>query len=269
VETPRLTPSLSPVTTLLLPYHQDERVSDRSIVLPDPAAATLVAPQLPEASHWQRLVTLYDALAAGVADAVAEAGRTTVVSGDCLAFLGTLAGAQRANLDPAVVWFDAHGDVHTLASSTSGYLGGMALRMALGGDAELISDPLGLRPLPESRAVLVDARDLDPAEVDYLATSEVTHTQVDQIRADDLPEGPVIVHVDLDVIDASELPGLRFPVPGGPTTGAVLAALDRLLASGRVAILDIACPWFEPDDDEQVHRRSALLAGVIDRPGPD
>ena len=56
------------------------------------------------------------------------------VTGDCLATLGTLVGLQRAGLDPSLVWFDAHGDVHTLKSSTSGYLGGMALRMAMGGD---------------------------------------------------------------------------------------------------------------------------------------
>ena len=232
-------------------------------MLPDHGAAVLVEPRLPDGDQWQRLATLYDDLAAAVAASVGGTERTTVVSGDCLALLGTLAGVQRPGLDPSVIWFDAHGDVHTLASSTSGYLGGMALRMALGGDAGMLSAHFGLRPVPESRAVLVDARDLDPPEVEYLSSSAVTHTQVDQLDAADLPDGPAIVHIDLDVIDASEVPGLRFPVTNGPTTDSVLAAIDRLLASDRVAALDIACPWFEPTDDEQQERRTALLARFL------
>lgn len=248
------------MTTFLLPFHQDERVGPRSIVLPENVAVSVVAPPLSGAGQWQRLGGLYDALADAVADSVAGGGPTTVFAGDCLAWLGTLAGAQRAGLDPSVVWFDAHGDLHTVASSTSGYLGGMALRMGLGGDPGLLGVPLGLRPIPDARAVLVDARDLDPAETEYLATAHVTHTSVQEIGPDDLPEGPVILHVDLDVIDPMEVPGLRFPAPGGPSVAVTVDALSRLLDSGRVAVLDIACPWHDPTDDGQARRRGELLA---------
>ena len=43
--------------------------------------------------------------------------------------LGTIAGLQRAGSDPGIVWLDAHGDVQTPETSTSGYLAGMALRL--------------------------------------------------------------------------------------------------------------------------------------------
>mgnify|MGYP000875041721 FL=1 len=191
------------MTTLLLPFHQDERVSDQSIVL---ESATPVVPDLRGDNQWRRLQTLYDALGDEVATSLGD-GDVTVVTGDCLALLGTLAGVQRSGLDPAIVWFDAHGDVHTIESSTSGYLGGMALRMALGGNADALAGPLGLRPVAASKAVLVDARDLDPAEVEYLADSPVGQFQVEAITAAELPPGPVILHVDLDVIDCSEVPG--------------------------------------------------------------
>lgn len=254
------------MATLLLPFHADERISEGSIVVPAEAAGAVVDPRLPGADRWQRLATLYDTLAGEVAQTVATGEPVTVLSGDCLALLGTLAGLQRAGLDPSVVWFDAHGDLHTMASSTSGYLGGMALRMALGGDSTLLAGPLGVRPLPESAAVLVDARDLDPAELEYLATSGVARAQVDTISADDMPDGPVILHVDLDVIDPSELPGLRFPAPGGPTSGSVLAALTRLLHSGNVAALDVACTWHDPTDDQQGQRRQAILTRITNLP---
>lgn len=62
-----------------------------------------------------------------------------VLSGDCLVSMGVLTGLQSAGIDPAVVWFDAHGDVHTLESSSSGYLGGMSLRFLLGANYERVS----------------------------------------------------------------------------------------------------------------------------------
>lgn len=248
---------------LLLPFHQDERLSERAIQLPAGTDSQTIDPALPGAAQWTRLAVLYDALATEVAGR-AQAGRVLpVVTGDCLAALGTLAGLQRSGLDPALVWFDAHGDVHTVASSTSGYLGGMPLRMALGADRALLGGPLGLQPLPEGRAVLVGARDLDPAEAEFLGRSEIRRVRVEDISVPDLPSGPVLVHVDLDVVDAGEVPGLRFPVENGPSATQVLAALEGLLGSGRVVALNIACPWFDPVDDAESLRRTELVAALL------
>lgn len=259
----RLSSSLASVPVIVLPYHQDERLSELAIRLPAGVESLTVDPALPAADQWTRLAVLHDALAAQVASSTRTGTVTRVVTGDCLGALGTLVGLQRSGLDPALVWFDAHGDVHTVESSTSGYLGGMPLRMAVGGDPALLSRPLGLRALPESRAVLVDARDLDPAEVTYLAQSELRQLRVQDISADDLPDGPVLVHVDLDVIDADELPGVRFPADNGPSGGQLFAALERLLASGRVAALNISCPWFDPADDAEAARRTRLVDTLL------
>jgi len=258
-------------TVILLPYHQDERLSERSIEVPASFEPSIVDPQLPQADRWQRLVALYDAHANRVAENVL-AGPIRVVTGDCLATVGTFVGLQRGGLDPSIVWFDAHGDVHTVQSSESGYLGGMPLRMILGGDFELLGEPLGLRALAENRAVLVDARDLDPAEKRYLADSSVTHTTVEEVSAADLPSGPVLLHVDVDVIDPQEIPGLRFPASNGPTCSRVTTAVKRLVDSGRVAAFDVACSWLEPTGDEDGERRMrglhSLLSLHLGRLGP-
>ena len=237
-----------------MPFHQDQRLPDGD--LPVSGETSRMEPDLPAGDIWQRLAALYDA----VADAVAERadGVPTVVSGDCLVALGTLTGLQRAGLDPSLVWFDAHGDVHTLHTTTSGYLGGLALRLALGAHEEKLAGPLGLRPLPEERAVLVDARDLDPAEVDYLASARVRRLGVSEVEPGLLPDGPLLLHVDVDVIDRGELPGLRFPAAGGPSSGETLAAVKRVLASGRVVGLDIACPWHPSSAGDAVIRRELL-----------
>ncbi|GLY99916.1 arginase family protein [Actinoplanes sp. NBRC 103695] len=242
---------------ILVPYHQDERLADD--VLPLTAAATVISPDLPAGDIWPRLVSLHDAAADAIAAEIRADGDTTVLSGDCLVAMATLAGAQRAGHDPAVIWFDAHGDVHTLESSTSGYLGGLSLRLLQGAHADRLAEPLGVRPVPEDRSVLVDARDLDPAEAAFLRTSRILRTGVADLNVAALPEGPLIVHIDLDVIDPSELPGLLFAAPGGPSTGDVVAAVRRILDTDRVVALDIACPWHPTTDPVVQQDRAALI----------
>jgi arginase len=247
-------------TTLLLPYHQDERLPDGGIELPAGVDSEVVDPALPGAGTWERMAALYRALA----DAVSARQRPTVVVGDCCALLGTLAGVQRSGVRPALVWFDAHGDLHTLGSSLSGYLGGMPLRWALGGDFDSLAGPVGVHPLREEQVALVDARDLDPPEVSYLATSAIHHLQVSDVDGSVLGgDAPLVVHIDVDVIDAAEVPGVRYPAAGGPSADAVVAALDRLMASGRVVALSISCGWHPPADASMADARTALLARLL------
>jgi arginase len=254
----------SRVSIIYVPYHLDERLPDLGVALPD---ATEVAVDLPDADVWSRLARLYDAVADAVARAVragpAAAGPAVVVSGDCTASIGMATGLQRAGLDPAVVWFDAHGDVQTLETTTSGYLGGMALRLLVGYRPELVAERLGLRPPPEERVVLVDARDLDPPEAEYLASARIRRLTLDELTAQTLPAGPLLVNLDLDVIDPAHLPGLRYPAAGGPDTPAFLRAVRTVLDSGRVAAVNVACTWHPAHDDPagiRDHLVSTLLA---------
>ncbi|MGK5683023.1 arginase family protein [Actinoplanes sp. URMC 104] len=242
------------MTTILVPYHQDDQLPDDDLPV---RADVTVRPPLPDGDVWHRVSAVYEATAAAVA---AATDMPVVVSGDCLIAGGTVAGVQRTGVDPAVVWFDAHGDVHTLQTSTSGYLGGLSLRLITGAHPELYADRIGLRPVAPERAVLVDARDLDPAEAEYLEGSATRRIAVEDVTAESVPPGPLVVHIDLDVIDAAELPGLRFPVEGGPSSGAVLAACERLLETGRVVALDVACPWWPAAGDPERSGRARLLA---------
>ena len=167
-----------------------------------------------------------------------------VQSGDCTTSLGTVAGLQGAGNDPGIVWFDAHGDVQTPETTASGYIGGFPLRLLAGYRPELIADRLGLGPVAEHRILLAGARDLDPPEVTYLAAARIRRCEVPDLTASLLPEGPLYVHVDLDVIDSAALPGLRYPVPGGPAPGQITDALRMILGTGRVAAVGIACTWY-------------------------
>ena len=229
------------MSVIQVPYHLDEYLPDLDVPLPPD---TVITADLPAGDVWDRLSALYAGLAAAVAAEAGRGGRPVVVSGDCLTALGTMSGLQRAGIQAGIVWFDAHGDVQTLETTTSGYLGGVPLRLLMGYRPELIAARLGLRAVPEHQVALVDARDLDPPEVAYLAGAQIRRGEVGELDAVGLPGGPLYVHLDLDVIDAGQLPGLRFPAPGGPSPAEVTGALSALLGTGRVAAIGVACTWY-------------------------
>jgi arginase len=97
------------MTLIVVPRHVDDPMPGL------PAGRTIDTPLGP-GGLWQRLAPVYEALAAATADA----DRPVVVSGGCNAAIAVLAGLQRAGVDPSVVWFDGHGDVQTLETTTSG-----------------------------------------------------------------------------------------------------------------------------------------------------
>jgi arginase len=229
-----------PWDLIVVPWHLDEHIPD----FPVPAGTTAtINPPLPDAAAPSRMTVLHRA----VADAVATAARPLLLSGDCPVSLAVAAALQRRHPQIAVVWLDAHGDFNTPAITISGYLGGMPVAMLTGRAPELFADPLGLRPVPEHNIVLAGARDLDPAERDALAASQVRHipATADALRAalSGLGALPVYLHVDVDILDSTEVPGLRFPTGPGPTLGDVEDCLHAITASADVIAASLACAW--------------------------
>jgi arginase len=239
------------VTVLRVPYHLDEYLPDLELPLAPAQLGPVqtITAELPAGDPWARLAAVYRRVAAAAAAAAGQGTRPVVASGDCTTSLGIVAGLQRAGLDPGIVWFDAHGDVQTPETTASGYLGGMPLRLLTGYRPELIADDLALRPVPEHRIVLAGARDLDPPEAAYLAGAAIGQVEVAALDPARMPDGPLYVHLDLDVIDPSVLPGLRYPAPGGAAPADVAQAVGRLAATGRVAAVGIACTWRPGQDD--------------------
>ncbi|WP_214407654.1 arginase family protein [Pseudonocardia lacus] len=228
--------------TIGVPFHLDAHLP--GLRVPVDTGRT-VLPELAPGTVWERLAALHAAVADEVAGVATAGGVPLVVSGCCTTSLGTVAGLQRAGVDPAVVWLDAHGDVQTPWTSTSGYPGGMPLRQLVGGAERTGPRRLDLRPVDEHDVVLVDARDLDPAEAEFLASSAIRRVDVPGLADLPLPDRPIYLHIDLDVLDAAEVPGVMYPVPGGPPTDAVRAGLRAVLDTGRVAAIGLACTWPE------------------------
>jgi hypothetical protein len=133
--------------------------------------------------------------------------RPLVLGGCCCSHVGAVRELARRRGRLAVVWFDAHGDLNTPASSPSGNTWGMPLRMLIdGGDVR-----------PED-VTLLGARNLDPPEVEFIAAAGVRQ------ELGELPER-VYVAVDGDVIDPPDA-DVFMPEPDGIP----LARLETQLA---------------------------------------
>jgi len=238
---------------IVTPWHLDEYIP----AFPVPASATeTIRPALPAGPVPGRMTLLHQA----VAGAVARAARPLLLSGDCPAARGAVAGLQRRHRDLAVVWLDAHGDFNTPATTISGYLGGMALAMLTGRTPELFGDALELRPVADTDVVLAGARDLDPAERDALTASQVRRVPADPAAITSALDGPgrtpVYLHLDIDVIDSAQLPGLRFPSGPGPSLTQIEECLAAICAAGDVKAASIACAWLPDRVSDQATREA-------------
>lgn len=241
---------------IAVPFHLDEHLPDLELPL---APGRTIAADLPPGTPWERMAVLYEEVADAVATEVRAGKVPVVVSGDCTTSIGVVAGLQRAGRDPHVVWFDGHADVQTPETTSSGYLGGFPVRQLVGGSDRTAPERLGLRPVPEEHVVLVDVRDQDPPEVEYLARSAVRQVAVEDVGGA-LPPGPVYLHVDVDVTNPDDVPGLMIPAPGGPSLAAVTEAVRAVVAAGGVAAVGIACTY---RGGSGAHRRLAGLAAEL------
>lgn len=198
-------------------------------------------------------------------EAVAERFRAVLAAGAapvaainrCAVALATLPVVAQARPDAVVVWFDGHGDVHTPATTTTGYLGGLALAGPLG----LWASGLGAGLTPD-RAVLVGARDLDPPERELVDGTALTLVPPGPALAEELAAAvagrPVYVHVDCDVLEPGIVP-TEYDVPGGLSLDDLRRCCTEL-ARGEVVGVEVGEVESRTGDED--------LSGLVDALGP-
>jgi arginase len=175
---------------------------------------------------------------------------------------GTTAGARnKVGAPVGVVYIDADADLNTPETSPSGYLNGMALALALGrGPAELVSAGGAPPAVLSDHVALVGFRALDPGERSILGElglalpaaaarrlgmRTAAALALDGVGNDD---GPIHVHLDVDVIDGVEMPAKQYVTPGpGLTVAEVSDLLTALVASPRVISLEVT--EYDPSRD--------------------
>jgi arginase len=203
-------------------------------------AASSTTIDLGRSCSWQ---DVNNALATELVSARSRNAFPLVLAGNCNSCLGTLAAFQ--DLQPGILWFDAHGDFHTEHTSISGSLEGMSLALATS------------RFVPESRVVLVGARELDPGEAERVRDLLLFFPSAD-LRGAPLPEMThVYVHVDVDVLDPAVSPGVNCHTPGGLSVVQLLDALAY--ATDRYQVAAVAITNYNPEKDMRNRTRDIVV----------
>lgn len=223
----------------------------------------LAAPP-PEGPPMERMGFLCRALANEVADVRAGGNLPLVIAGDCTFSIGVAAALQRETPDFTLAWFDAHGDFNTPQTTPSGFIGGMPLAMLCGRGEQTIVTRAGAQVHPESGVILTDARDLDPGEKEAVAASGIHHLpNVADLLSLPLPNRPIYIHFDCDVLRVSDLPAVSYPAKGGPAVETVEAALAHLAETGRVAAVSVT--MWNPELDDEEGQSGQVVMGIVER----
>jgi arginase len=94
----------------------------------------------------------------------------------------------------------------------------MPLAMLVGRGEQTMLKALELIPLAEDRVILTDARDLDPGEKQLIEESDVIHLpDVKNLLNAMLPNGPLYIHIDMDIINPANAPAMNYLAAGGPS----------------------------------------------------
>lgn len=222
--------------------HQVDDLGDLPVHLWKPDRARPLAQNLDEEVGALR------ALADAAAPLIASDSRLLVLGGSCTVALGLCAAVAEAGIEPYLVYVDRHLDLNTPDSTTEGSLSwmGMAHVLGLPGAEAALVGLTGHRPILQAAhlsylGVELDAEttDWERDQVDRLGISVTTQAEMvaDPTTASlkaraALPDGPFVVHLDVDVLDFLDAP-LAENVNGrnsGPTLvqlGEALTALWR------------------------------------------
>ena len=180
-----------------------------------------------------------------------------VLGGDHSLAAGSVAASAEsvrgsAGLPLGLIWVDAHGDMNTPQTTTTGNVHGMPLAALLGQEpSELAS--IGSSPsVSPAHTVLVGIRNLDEKEKGKIRASGVhvfTMKDIDREGIATIAEraialaskgtGGIHVSFDLDACDPMHAPGVGTPVRGGLDYREAHMVMELVADSQRLVALDL------------------------------
>lgn len=211
----------------------------------------------PRKKYVREIARVCQKLYQQVMEAHKEGALPVVLGGDhslAAGSAGASADFAAANgKDIGLLWIDAHGDMNTPQSTSSGNVHGMPLAALLGPEPAELSR-IGVRSpkVKAERTVLIGVRNLDHAERGRIRESGIhvfTMKDIDRDGIASIMERALKlagtdthgIHVsfDLDVCDPSIAPGVGTPVKGGLDYREAHMAMEMIADSGHLMALDL------------------------------
>lgn len=180
-----------------------------------------------------------------------------VLGGDCSILLGsTLALRERGKY--GLLFIDAHPDLLTPATSSTGGAAGMDLALAVGTGPELLTRLRGHYPLMDEQHVVILGYQHSTQVTEHPAVKVISYKQVMKRGAVEATGDALArfeakslsgfwIHCDVDVLDSDLMPAVDSPHSGGLTYAALRDVLHTALNHPLCAGMQVTI--FDPDLD--------------------
>jgi len=236
---------------------------------------------------WNRLAMADAHLGNAISPMIKKGIFTVGLLGNCNSSLGVLAGLQHSGSDSkplkvGLIWIDAHADFNTPETTLSGWLGGMPVAVASGQCLFRLRQKAGLNPpISTNNIIMMGQRDIDPLEQELINNSKITTISTKEMfeksprmlkalnrlsRQVDV----IYLHIDLDILDATEIPGSFFEVKNGPSATQLQAPIRFLMQNKKIKALGLSS-FPTAEKGRKTSMKSAMtilqaaLNGLIDR----
>jgi arginase len=207
--------------------------------------------------HLREISAACEELAQRVEEVLKAGELPIILGGDHSIAIGSISGfasyCRKQAEQPGLIWFDAHADMNTPATSPSGNIHGMPLAVLLGHGAPELTGIAGSQPkLDPALCVHIGARDIDRAErelVHKLGIRFMTMREIDErgmsacveeaIKIASQASGGYAVTFDVDALDPGDAPGSGTLVRGGLTYREAHLAMEKIAEAGGMRSLEV------------------------------
>ncbi len=216
--------------------------------------------------NYEAVLQMRDVVATKVAAAIERENKVVTIGGDHSIAMGSIAGVLEHYPNVGVIWFDAHTDINTEATSPSGNAHGMPLAVLMGlCKSEFNTQEAKLNP---KNVYWVGARDIDKGEWEtikrlgienHVFTTERVHeigmqAVIHQIRTAFQENGVEQLHLSFDVdgMDPLIVPATGTPVPDGLNEIECNAFVEEL-TEGMPQLVSMDFVEYNPNMDDAHH----------------
>lgn len=181
---------------------------------------------------------------------------------------------ENSPLKVGLLWMDAKAAFNTPEITINGDMGGMNVAVAAGRCSTTLRLQAGLDPPISTRhIVMAGVRDVSPYEQLHIDESFMEHISVKDIKArtqnvnDQMDRlsaltDVIYVHIDMSVLDPSEIPGHPHAVGMGPSSKELAACLALIFAYPNVSAAGIASMPEKPADIT-FDAANRLIQGIV------
>jgi arginase len=240
----------------------DERLTNMGCMVADKGDLAAPIPETqeerdPKKKYIREIAKVCQKLYQEVMQAHEEGALPIVLGGDHSLAAGSVGAsadyAAAKGKDIGVLWIDAHGDMNTPQTTSSGNVHGMPLAALLGPEPSELSK-IGARSpkIRSDKTVLIGIRNLDDLEKQQIRDAKVhvfTMKDIDRhgiaavmkraLAIAGKDTAGIHLSFDMDVCDPAIAPGVGTPVKGGLDYREAHMVMELVADSGRLMALDV------------------------------